>query len=837
MHTKLLTALLTATLGLAAADLRAQELNNYTTYNDFTITASYELPYSTQGGFTVYNGNLYSWNFGNTWEDNPSYAIYNLASQTILDFNNDHALDGNSFGDPFGLYDPDTSTFYAGTYDDKGATGVWRYDGNGDWTKLGAFASLYGADLYQGRLYASGLNEIWNHKVGQNNQIALYDLTGHSQHDVIIQTTGNSATVAVDRQGNVYYANFNGTIAPSLYMWTAEQVNSVRADLENGGAGGSEDDLYLTYDDGLFLTSVPGGANGITVDDAGNVFVSYTKGGYDNGILMWNESLGLAADDGETHYLDVVTFSGFGVGSSPSFLDTEGDILNGGTLYIGPAFSGYDFLFLTYNIIPEPSTWALLVTGLGLLLILSARRGKESLCKFVKFESLLSSKAAADAGSGASNLHKLNKPNKLNKLFPFLTLAALLSLPPAARAVELGPFSGGQATPGALDSGIPGFVGPAGDGVTSGDNYVNPVFVAWATGCADYSPFGNLGTYDAGDPSTGRPIGLAFYIYPELAFGPATGIATDAVSLGEMYLYEVQQYLLNPTGTVHPGTITMTFDQAITNGSGADFAVFENAFVSNFTNPEYGYVAGQGFCELGYVEVSTGGEYFARFPSIYLNTPATLNLTLNEDGTPKNFDYATQEVTTIYNLAGKHSNAYGASYGTPFDLDTLVDISAAVDALAAMGIDLSAEQLASLLAQTDYNQSLIDGGLLDVNNINFVRIVDIPGTGTFTDSLGNPIYDSWPTWGSGGFDLEAVGVLNQVNPIPEPAAWALLVTGLGLTLTLSIRRNTSPAPANSPLEEGWRVATGCFSVLRSSSENAETPRRLRRHPLSVAKGV
>ena len=65
-----------------------------------------------------------------------------------------------------------------------------------------------------------------------------------------------------------------------------------------------------------------------------------------------------------------------------------------------------------------------------------------------------------------------------------------------------------------------------------------------------------------------------------------------------------------------------------------------------------------------------------------------------------------------------------------------------------------------------------------LNAVRYVRIVDIPGSGDFKDSLGNPIYDAWVTWGSGGVDLEAVGVLNTV---PEPgAALMLMLTCIGI---------------------------------------------------------
>lgn len=172
-------------------------------------------------------------------------------------------------------------------------------------------------------------------------------------------------------------------------------------------------------------------------------------------------------------------------------------------------------------------------------------------------------------------------------------------------------------------------------------------------------------------------------------------------------------------------------------GGGADFAVFENGFAS----AGGAGVAGQLFAELAFVEVSTNGIDFARFPS--------LSFTGNTVGA-----YGTIDPTDVYNLAGKHANAYGDSWGTPFDLDSLLD--------------------------DPDNVSLVTTGLLDLSNVNFVRIVDIPGDGSTTDSQGNPIYDGWYTWGSGGFDLDAIGVINNSlnTPIPEPATFALYASCL-----------------------------------------------------------
>ena len=52
-------------------------------------------------------------------------------------------------------------------------------------------------------------------------------------------------------------------------------------------------------------------------------------------------------------------------------------------------------------------------------------------------------------------------------------------------------------------------------------------------------------------------------------------------------------------------------------------------------------------------------------------------------------------------------------------------------------------------------------GLLDTYNIRWVRIVDIVGDGSYFDTSGDIIYDPYPTTGSAGFDLDAIGVLHM----------------------------------------------------------------------------
>jgi hypothetical protein len=217
------------------------------------------------------------------------------------------------------------------------------------------------------------------------------------------------------------------------------------------------------------------------------------------------------------------------------------------------------------------------------------------------------------------------------------------------------------------------FPGPAGTIGTTAMHKDSSAFVAWATQCniiRGYQDISNtsLGNANVGDSSK--------------AIAKADG---SIVSLGD------------------GGSAVLTFSAPIQNATGFDFAVFENGFSDTFL-------------ELAFVEVSSDGVNFYRFPP-----------TSNSQYTVQYDNSATIDATKLDNLAGK----YRALYGTPFDLQELASISQ-----------------------------------LNINAITHVKIIDVVGSITVPyatyDKNSNMINDPWPTaFGSSGFDLDGVGVVNQ----------------------------------------------------------------------------
>ena len=199
-------------------------------------------------------------------------------------------------------------------------------------------------------------------------------------------------------------------------------------------------------------------------------------------------------------------------------------------------------------------------------------------------------------------------------------------------------------------------------------------FVNWVSDCKIIRGYQDLSSIGFGFANVGDS---------SLAFGIA--LSNGVVSLGDA------------------GIAICKFPFPIKDGVGNDFAVFENSFDGLFL-------------ELAFVEVSSDGEHFFRFPSHSL-TDTIIQVS--------SFGYT--DPTKINNLAGK----YQAGYGTPFDLNDIPN-----------------------------------NALLNKNSITHVKIIDCVGSinsiYATRDSYNNKINEPWPTpFGSSGFDLDAVGVINQ----------------------------------------------------------------------------
>lgn len=205
----------------------------------------------------------------------------------------------------------------------------------------------------------------------------------------------------------------------------------------------------------------------------------------------------------------------------------------------------------------------------------------------------------------------------------------------------------------------------------------SPLFVAWASGISVTRGYVNI----SNTAVTAGGSNLATSGEPGNALGYPD---TNTVSLGD------------------GGHAVLTFNSPIVDLAGFDFAVFENG--------------GPTYLELAFVEASSDGINFFRFPS-HSQTQVTTQI-----GT-----FGTPSAAYLNNLAGK----YSSEYGTPFDIGQLPD-----------------------------------NALLDKQNITHIKVVDVVGSVNPAyasyDSFGNAVNDSFPTpFASCGFDLQAVGVIHQ----------------------------------------------------------------------------
>lgn len=180
------------------------------------------------------------------------------------------------------------------------------------------------------------------------------------------------------------------------------------------------------------------------------------------------------------------------------------------------------------------------------------------------------------------------------------------------------------------------------------------------------------------------------------------------------------------------GSATYYFENPVKDVKGPDIVIFENGF---------SWIGGY-FLELAFVEVSSNGKDYVRFPAISM-----------ADTTKQIENLSYMECEWYHNLAGKHQ----APYGTPFDLSELKDSTK-----------------------------------VDIQNIHYIRIVDVVGSIDNSiatrDSKNQIINDPWPTnFESGGFDLDAIAIIRFVLSNNDLVQNSRLITGNLISQNSDIR--------------------------------------------------
>jgi len=223
------------------------------------------------------------------------------------------------------------------------------------------------------------------------------------------------------------------------------------------------------------------------------------------------------------------------------------------------------------------------------------------------------------------------------------------------------------------------------------------------------------------------------------------------------------------------GSIQVGFDGVIQNRAGADFIVFENAFYSP------GNQTANVFGELMWVEVSSDGATFARFPG-QCTVPAPI------------FGLLPIPRAAVSGFAGADPTAANM-YANPLLPDPFLAGDPLVDPDAAGGTAFDLQALAG--------DPLVSGGAVDLNAIRHVRLVDVRGDGSTLDSFGNPIYDV--TDDDVSAELDAIAVIHLAedgdSDWPQPgrgaAAGGRVFARLGAA-GVPAARWTSPGVALDP---------------------------------------
>jgi hypothetical protein len=151
-------------------------------------------------------------------------------------------------------------------------TGTWDHKAN--------MPANWDLEFWNDSLLVSGLNSA---DYQTPNAIFLLDTSGQDQHRKIVETGGNSAGLAVDSHGHLYYGTSFLTGPNALYRWDSATLAAV---IESPGAA------HLQLADAEKLADLPMGAYDCEVDAAGHVIFTMNIWGGTQVLGRWNGTPG-----------------------------------------------------------------------------------------------------------------------------------------------------------------------------------------------------------------------------------------------------------------------------------------------------------------------------------------------------------------------------------------------------------------------------------------------------------------------------------------------------------------------------------------------------------------
>ena len=177
---------------------------------------------------------------------------------------------------------PDGTSLWTGYTDAANMDArIYRIDvESGEWDLKARMAANWDLVFWNDSLLVSGLNST---DYNTPNAIFVLDTSGQDLHRKIIETGGNSAGLAIDSHGNLYYGTSSLTGPNALYRWDSIQLAVV---IETPGAS------PLQLGEAEKLADLPMGVYDCEVDDGDHVVFSMNVWGGTQVLARWNGTAG-----------------------------------------------------------------------------------------------------------------------------------------------------------------------------------------------------------------------------------------------------------------------------------------------------------------------------------------------------------------------------------------------------------------------------------------------------------------------------------------------------------------------------------------------------------------